>query len=172
MRYNQRGSLMPQNPRVRYRPPHPTRVAKNGGGRFSQTGRSMRYTRRGATGLPKTELPLSTSHPTRAVDGLLLVSAKTAAVFFRKRGGRCGILTGDRWAPKNRASAQAVDGLLFVAGQNDDGRFHQMGGRCGISTGDRWGLEGRASDIDFPPNAGGRWLTFGAWPKWRRGIFF
>ena len=67
--------------------------------------------------------------------------------------------------------ARAVDGLIFLGGQNDAGRFSKRGGRCGILTGDHWCPENRASANDLPPSAGGRWLTFGAWPKTTAGCF-
>ena len=60
--------------------------------------------------------------PTQAVGGLLLTRGQMMAG-FRKRGGRPGIPTRDRWGPKTRASAiysrpaQMADDLLLTGGE-------------------------------------------------------
>merc|ERR1712112_743256 len=113
MQYTHRGTLGPQKPRLRYRPPRPRRVVdglllvggRNGGGRFLKTGRSMRYTCRESLGPRKPRFRYRPPHPGRAVDGLLLVGDQNDGGRFFKRGGRCGIPTGEHWGPENRASA-------------------------------------------------------------------
>ena len=65
---------------------------------------------------------------------------------------------------------RAVVGPLLVGGQNGDGPFRKRGGRCGIPNGAHRGPEIAHPLSIAPSNAGGRWLTLGGWPKWRRVV--
>ena len=104
----------------------------------------MRYAR----AIPKNRAS-ATDHPAQcrwSMAPFWLVT-KMAAWRLGKRGGRCGIPTDDRMAPKLRIRYQspypwrAADFSLLVGGRYGGGAFWIRGSRCGIHAGGHIGLK-------------------------------
>ena len=123
-----------------------------------------------------TALPLSTIHPMRAADGLLLVGDQYGGRFFED--GVVGAkyfhgITGSlnpRFRYRPPRPRRSVDGSLLAGGRNDGG-FSKRGGRFDILIWDRRSPETALPISTTPSMAGGRWLALGEWPRWRLEVF-
>ena len=103
-----------------------------------------------------------------------LWETKMLAGGFRKLDVRCGISTGDQWVRKPRFCYRSPYLTLLIAYSLYVAKIAAWGFRNGAfdavyplgTTGPQTALPISTS----PSDAGGRWLTLGRWPKWRREV--